>query len=317
MTRVLGWLRSPWLRGGFVVAALVAAVIAVVSSWDDVSEALGRTEPRLLAVSVIVAPVYLGATMLAWRGVLSNLGSRLSHRDAFVVLFVSQLGKYLPGSVWNVVAAAEMGADRQVPRRRSLAAMGVAMLFGLASGTALGLLGLALAPAEARDRFWVALIAIPVLAALVVPAVTNRIAAVTLKVLRRPPLEHGLTTRGAAVALGWSVLGWLVAGLHVWLLALATGLEPTLSTYLLCVGGYALAWAVGFLALPLPAGVGAREVVLLAVLSRTLDPGSVLIVVLLSRVVLTVADVALAGGAAALNLRARRAAASSTPDIAG
>lgn len=306
MNRVLGWLRRPWVRGAFVVAAVAAAVVAVVGSWEDVVAAVDSMDPRLLAASAAAAPAYVAVTMLCWRSVLTDLGSRMRPRDAYAVFFLSQLGKYLPGSVWNVVAAAEMGADRQVPRRRSLAAMGVTMLLSLATGMGVGAIGLALAPSEARDRFWIALLAVPVLAILVVPAVTNRLANLALKVLRRPPLERGLGAAGTASALGWSIAGWLVAGTHVWLLAVALGLPATLGSYLLCTGGYALAWSVGFLALPLPAGVGAREVVLVAVLSSTLDKGSVLVVVLMSRVLLTAADLALAGVAGALELAHQR-----------
>ena len=286
-----------------MVAALAAAVVAVARSWPEVQEALERTEPWVLVAAGLVAPVYLVATMFAWRAVLGDLGSRLSLWDSFAVFFVSQLGKYLPGSLWNVVAAAELGADRRVPRRRSLTAMGVTLLMALAAGSALGVVGLLLAPSQAQERFGLAAWVAPVFVVLALPPVTNRLATVALRVLRRPPLEHALTVAGAAIGFGWTLVGWLLAGLHVWLLAIATGMAPTLGSYLVCTGGYALAWIVGFLAIPVPAGLGVREVILVAVLSQSLDAGSVIVVVLLSRVLLTAADLALAGYASVVGSR--------------
>ncbi len=53
--------------------------------------------------------------MLAWRRVLADLGSPLHLAPAGGVFFVGQLGKYLPGSVWSIVAQAEMGTTAAHP----------------------------------------------------------------------------------------------------------------------------------------------------------------------------------------------------------
>ena len=301
MSRIRGALQSPWVRGGFVVVALAAAAIAVWLSWPDVYSALTRLDPLLLVAACLVSPAYLVATMLVWRVLLSDLGSHLTPRDAFAVFFVSQLGKYLPGSFWNVVAAAELGADRDVPRRRSLTGMAVALLLSLVTGLGLGVVGLLMSPQEARGRFDAVLWLLPFLVVLALPPVVNRLVGWFLRVLRRPPLEHALTLRGTLGALGWSVAGWLLAGLQIWLLGVAAGMEASATSYLICAGGYALAWSLGFLFVPVPAGVGVREVVLVAVLSGVLDHGGVLVVVLISRAILTVVDIGLAGTAAALS----------------
>lgn len=173
MSRIRGALQSPWVRGGFVVVALAAAAIAVWLSWPDVYSALTRLDPLLLVAACLVSPANLVATMLVWRVLLSDLGSHLTPRDAFAVFFVSQLGKYLPGSFWNVVAAAELGADRDVPRRRSLTGMAVALLLSLVTGLGLGVVGLLMSPQEARGRFDAVLWLLPFLVVLALPPVVN------------------------------------------------------------------------------------------------------------------------------------------------
>lgn len=62
----------------------------------------------------------------------------------------------------------------------------------------------------------------------------------------------------------------------------------------LAVGGYALAWIVGFLVVLAPAGAGARELVLAAVVALAVGGGGAAVVVLGSRVLLTLADLLLA-----------------------
>jgi glycosyltransferase 2 family protein len=70
------------------------------------------------------------------------------------------------------------------------------------------------------------------------------------------------------------------------------------NTWALATAGYALAWAVGLVVVVAPAGAGAREVALAAALAPVLDGGAVVVVVLLSRVLFTVADLAVAAAGA-------------------
>lgn len=305
MSRLLGVLRSTPVRVGFLVVALVLAVVAVARSWDDVVAALGRVDARAVVAALALTALYVVGTLLSWRTVLADLGSPLRLRDATPLFVVSQLGKYVPGGVWNVVAAAELGAGHRIPRRRSASAMAVAVLVSLVTGGVVALIAVGLAP-TARDSYaWVVAL-VPLLVVLLVPAVLNRLLAWALRVARREPLEHPLTTHGTGVAVGWSLVAWLAAGAQVWVLATAVGMPATTRTFALCVGGYALAWVVGFLVVVAPAGLGAREVVLGAVLAGQLDRGSVIAVVLLSRIAMTVVDVAAGlGGLAALRRSAR------------
>jgi glycosyltransferase 2 family protein len=98
------------------------------------------------------------------------------------------------------------------------------------------------------------------------------------------------------------MLSWLFSGLQVWLLSISFGAPADVRTVLLMTAGYALAWAVGFLVIVAPAGVGAREVALATVLAPVLDAGEIVVVVLLSRVLFTAVDL-VAAGSVALTVR--------------
>ena len=69
-----------------------------------------------------------------------------------------------------------------------------------------------------------------------------------------------------ARAVGWTALGWVFYGLHAFLLV-GDIAGRSLHILLLSAGGYALAWAVGFVLIPFPGGIGPREIALIAVLS--------------------------------------------------
>ena len=106
-----------------------------------------------------------------------------------------------------------------------------------------------------------------------------------------------------ALASAWALGAWVAAGTQVWLLAVPLGAPATWRTVALAVGGYALAWAIALVVVVAPAGAGAREVALAAVLSPVLDRGAVVVVVLLSRVLFSVADLALAARGVAAGRR--------------
>lgn len=320
MGRVLALLRSTPVRVTFLVLALGFAVWAVVTQREELGPALAGMSAPVLGLSLLASLAYVFLTMLAWRVVLADLGSHLSVTESSRVFFISQVGKYLPGGVWNVVAAAEMGADHAIPRRRSVAVMVVSILVSIVTGMGVAAIAVLLGPAEVRQGYWWVALATPLLLVILTPAVLNRVLAVALRVTRRPALEHPLTPGSIVFASLWSVLAWLVAGLQVWVLAVASGLDATPRTLALATGGYALAWTIGFLVVVVPAGVGVREGVLGLVLSGSLAGGGVVVTVLVSRVMLTVADLVL-GVVAALTTRPRgsepaRPPAPSTDEVA-
>lgn len=298
MSRLLAATRHPWVRRAFLVLALAAAVWAIAGRWDEVRHAWSAVPPLTVLAAFAAALAYVIATMASWRAVLTDLGSAVPLGPAARMFLLSQLGKYLPGGVWNLVAAAEIGADLRIPRRRSVTVMAVALLVSIVTGLLVAVIAVLTGPADVRSRYGAALLALPLLAVLLLPPVLNRLLGILLRRLRRPPIEHPLSAAGVARAAAWALLAWLLAGLHLFLLATALGAEATLATAALTTGAYALAWTVGFLVVVVPAGVGVREAVLALVLADELSGGAAVVAVLASRVLMTVADLTLGLAAA-------------------
>ena len=94
---------------------------------------------------------------------------------------------------------------------------------------------------------------------------------------------------------GWAVLMWLAFGLHILILSHDLGPALTWELALICTGGFAVAWICGFYAIFAPAGGGVRELVLTAMLMGTIGREDALAVALVSRLLMTVADLLCAG----------------------
>jgi uncharacterized membrane protein YbhN (UPF0104 family) len=180
--------------------------------------------------------------------------------------------------------------------------MAVTLVVGLvAAGVTLPLVS-----AHAVRQYWWVLAITPLAAACLYPPVVKFGLDLVLRVLRRAPLEGSVGRGGMARALGWTILGWLCFGAHAWFL-ISVFAGKSGHTFALSLGGYALAWAVGFLIVFFPGGIGAREVALIAVLAPVMPSASALVVALASRVVMTIGDLAWAGAGLAIGRASRPA----------
>jgi glycosyltransferase 2 family protein len=286
------------VRWAFVAATVGLGAYAIISHWSGphgVGADLSSLGPLAVTGAMVSVLISLLTLMQVYRVLLGALGSPLPARVAAQILFVGQLGKYLPGSVWPVLAQMELGTAHQVPRRRSASASVLTMLLSLVTGILVGLVMLPFSKSATHYR-WVFLVA-PVILAGLYPKVLNRILDWLLRLARRPALEQPLTGRAVATALAWGVTGWVFYGLQVWLLAKRLGLSGW-SGVLLAIGGFAFAWCAGFLVVFAPAGAGIRELVLIGLLGPVIGVAGATAVALVSRVLMTAGDLLSAGVAA-------------------
>ena len=310
--------RSPWLRAALLVLAAGLAVYGLASQWTQVQAALAKLDGWDVAGAAVCAIAGLGCMMLAWRALLADLGSPLPLPAAIRVMFVGQLGKYVPGAVWAVAAQVELARDYAVPRRRSGTASLVSMAVTLVVGLVAAGVTLPMVSAHAVRQYWWVLAVTPLAAACLYPPVIKFGLDRVLRVLGRAPLEGSVSRGGMARALAWTTLGWLCYGAHAWfLISVFTmkggGEVGGGSSYALSLGAYALAWAVGFLIIFFPGGIGPREVALIAVLAPVMPSASALVVALASRVVMTVGDLVWAGAGLAIGRTRREASRPAEP----
>lgn len=304
LTALFRALSSRPVRVGFVVVTVALGAYAVVSEWDQIRQALDRLSILAIGASIVAIVIGLVASMGVWRSLLAGLGSPLPWRVAARVLFISQLGKYLPGSVWPMVAQMELGRDHGVPRRRSATAFVLLMFFNLTTGLLVACATLPFAALDLPLLRW-AFVLTPVLLIGFHPRVLNPMLGLLLRLAKRPPLEQPLRWSTCLVAAGTLVVQWIFLGLHILALVTDLGADPGGSA-LLSIGGFALAWAIGPLLVIAPAGLGLREVTMVAVLSPAVGSGNAIVVAVTSRVLMTITDLLLAG-LSAISLRKKRA----------
>jgi uncharacterized membrane protein YbhN (UPF0104 family) len=295
--------------GLLLLGGLVLAVLQLGDQLGEVREGAAELSAGYVLAAAAAALASLVVSLLTWRTTLAGLGTHLPLRAAARIFFVGQLGKYVPGSVWPVLAQMELGAAYGLSRTTVGTASLLQLAIGVPGALLIGAMAVPALVAAGSGAYGLLLLALPLAVLVLSPPVLGPLLDRALALLRRPPLAQRLSGRSVLAVALLSGLANLLLGLQAWLLARDLGASGELLLPLV-VGAFVLATVAGLLALPVPAGAGVREAVLVAALSPVLPLGQALLLALVSRVVLTTADLAVAGAAAA-PLRRRTSAGNS------
>jgi hypothetical protein len=266
--------RSTLLR----VAGWLAAAVVIVYVARNLGEGLRdlRAHPlpehprwTMVALSGALFLVAHAVLVQTWRTVLACWDARLSFWSAARIWSVSNLGKYVPGKIWQIGAMSAMSRELGVS---PIAASGSAILGTLVNviaGFVVALLsGRALL--EKTRPGWGALATLIVVAAggvlLLAPAIVPRLAPLAARLAGRP-LQTTLPVRAVVYSLAGNLLAWLLYGAAFQLLVLGMLGGTATGGYLEYLAAYTLSYLFGYLAFFAPAGVGVREFFMMRVLN--------------------------------------------------
>ena len=250
----------------FVVAAIVFFALALVSAWHKTNGTFPAVW-RLVCAGALWA-VGLIAAAYAW-GVLLGGERRLDHAAG---LLVSQLGKYLPGGVWQASGQVGLARGAGVRLQKGATCFSVfAILQAVSGANFVLLLALTWTDAPGFVRILLAIGAI-----LSVALIDRRwMVWVLHKIPRTRDASSELVPAQSAIVAGWlAALASLAANSIGFYLVLG-GFGPIHQPFLV-VAAYATAWTVGFIAIPIPSGVGIREAILVGILHDSF-PSSVIV----------------------------------------
>ncbi len=253
----------------FVIAVLVYAVRLLGAQWSEVRDLRATVETdwsRVGAASLLVLISY--AVLIAtWLATVRAWGERLGPGEGAFIWFVSNLGRYLPGKVWQVGA---MGVLAQRAGVSPVAAVGSAVVVSLVHvlvGFAVaGMTGRTLLAAAVPTGPWL-VIALVVMAVAVVAAPWTLAPLVRLanRLTGRETTPPALPPHAIWVAALGSFVAWVVFGVAFRILATAL-LGEVAGDAFAYVAVFTLSYLLGFLALFAPGGIGVRELSMAALL---------------------------------------------------
>lgn len=240
-----------------------------------------------------------------------GLSSDLTWNQAFILLTVPSLGKYLPGKVLALAGHAAIANSFGVPI--GLSGMAIVLITGL-SLAATFLIGLVLmltqTPLQAINQFHQVDLTTAFFILLLLlfhPRIFYGAVNYILRLLSRPPLTARLNLQTMVkLFIGLLLQNCLyTSGASLIIFGV---LELPITSLFLIIGASCLANVAGFVAIFAPGGIGVREAALLLLLTPTVGAGNAAMITLLARLLQTVIDAFFAvPGFAALYLLRRNA----------
>jgi uncharacterized membrane protein YbhN (UPF0104 family) len=253
----------------------------------------------LLVVALVATALSVVLPGVLWVQILRWLGFPAPWRWLRLYL-QAQLGKYVPGGVWQYAGRAALAQLRGAPLRLTTLSLGVELAAGSAVGAAVGVAALYPVPGG------LAVLGV-VVAACALRFRRPALPAFVWRLLRVDRRELATVSAASARAALLFVPMWLVHGVSLWLVSRALFGAPAheLGYY---VGAFAIGWLAGLAAVFAPGGIGVREAVLTAFLTPKLGAANAIVVAGTSRMLFVAVDLVVGAGALALAARGRRTA---------
>jgi hypothetical protein len=221
--------------------------------------------------------------------------------DSVRVFLQSQLGKYVPGSVWQYAGRVGLARARGVGARLTMISLGVEVG---ASATAAGIVGLFVLRLAIAVPLALALALLVAATWLGRRHVADKVVTPFSRLVRRvvplAPTDIGAALRASPPMTALYVPVWAAYGVAFWLTARALFPIPASDLVYYCAT-FALGWLAGMAAVFAPGGIGVREAVLAGLLAPRIGHTDAIVVAAMSRIFLTGVDLVGGGVAVALS----------------
>ncbi|MDQ3516746.1 MAG: flippase-like domain-containing protein, partial [Gemmatimonadota bacterium] len=255
------WTVAQWL---FAAALVWYAVRSLGGQWDEVGAGLRGLRPDWAVVGAASAITLVAYALLieGWRRLIAGAGEQLGWLDACVIWLAGNLGKYVPGKVWSIVAMSGMAAERGVSPAVAAGSSVVTQIITIAAGAAVvvasggAIPGGPVAAALLVGLILAALFTLPVVIPHVLKFAGKR--AENVKVPPRGTLWLTIVVACAA----WVLLS---LGFMLFVRAMMPGSGGTVLAY---VSAYTASYIAGFLAPFAPGGIGVREPALVIAMTQ-------------------------------------------------
>lgn len=250
---------------GLLVAlgAVAFCVKTLVDEWSTIGPSIADASPSWIMLALALGALSMTGLGVLWWRCLALFGERRTAGTAISWYYGGELGKYLPGGIWPVVGRGELayrgGIGRSVGYTTTLISYGTMCVgAGLVCGV--------LAPVAAADGRglgwgWALLALVPIGLIVVHPAVFGRLLALGRRLTNGRLTLESRPWPDMLRLIAWSVPAWVFLGGTSAAVTHALGYQGEVPRIAFAA---VAAWIIGFLAVPVPAGAGLREVVFIA-----------------------------------------------------
>ncbi|MGH8016415.1 MAG: lysylphosphatidylglycerol synthase transmembrane domain-containing protein [Candidatus Zixiibacteriota bacterium] len=265
----------------FLIFALKSLLILVIfyfvylqfrNNWEDIKTFEWQfRNPLLLILSFFTALFSFFLFASTWSIIASGFGEKISLPASFKIFYLSNLGRYVPGKIWQLFGIIYVARQYGLSAEKATASFVISQLFMTVSAFLILAVSAQIEPAIIIDQiafmgkgsaylFTAAMVSL----SLVVVIWPNWILALCNLVLRRlsrPELSFVMDKKVAPLLFLGYCFAWFSYGAAFWMLIKSIVVETDLGL-IPSIGIFAGSYQIGYLALFAPGGLGPRELVM-------------------------------------------------------
>jgi uncharacterized membrane protein YbhN (UPF0104 family) len=250
---------------------------------------------RIILSAVMLGGAYLCSSQ-AWRTIIDGFGYRIRLSESFRVVYLANLGRYIPGKIWQVIGMVGLAKEINIPAQISLASFALVQAYALPASFMIVILSLGYSHsldslAVYRDILYafMAIVLIVFLILFLKPNGLNRALNWILRLFKREPVHYAPGIANRTAILCWYLITWILFGLsfHYFLAALIDKGGPGI---IFSSGAYIAAYNIGYISFLSPGGLGVREGVISALLAPYLTGPIAASIALIHRLWITIAE---------------------------
>ena len=249
--------------------------------WQEIKDYPWQIDWVMIGLSLVVGLLTFLALATMWKVLIGRMGHGISLAKSYKIFYLSNLGRYVPGKIWQLAGILYLAKKEDIPPEDATASFILIQLFAVPASFLVFILASQWEPRVLVDQvalfgdysayvmtaFMLALAAVIILFPGKIIATGNLL----LRKLRRPEVTFDPDKKVAlAVFLGYSV-AWIGYGVAFWLFVRAVVPDTDLGL-VAAVGIFNAAYQIGYLALFAPGGFGPRELVLQVLLVPFVGP---------------------------------------------
>jgi len=286
-----------------IVGWLVAAIIIYIlfkTIYNNRAQ-LENWEWKINWFYTLLSAITLGAAYFCgsqgWRAIIYGFGYKIKLHEAFRVIYLANLGRYIPGKIWQVIGLVGLAKEINISPAVSMASFALVEAYALPASFILIPLTLGLGQVAStlmvfRDVLYIfmAIVVIIFLILFFRPAGLEWALNKVLKLFKQESVNYKPSMKNRVSILVWYLLNWSFFGIsfHFFLKALIADIRAPIY---LTAGAYITAYVLSYITFLSPAGLGVREGIMSAILATQFGAPVAASIALINRVWITIAEV--------------------------
>ena len=272
-----------WL---WLVLVLAAAGYYFYRNWEQVINLISQISAWRIVLSLVLLIIGKMFLVLLVQYLVNSEGWHPKYIETLGIYGLSSLGKYIPGGIWQFVGRFGVYKVNGLSGKASTRAMILENIWLLGSAVAIGVIGVFLT----RFDLIAGLLNLPnhQWLAILFTVLALGLWIVVLKIVHKTMRRHTAENIPSIfVVAGVGLLLWTFIGGSFFVMFH----DFPFSAAPLFIGGYAVSWAVGYIAVFAPGGLGVREAALAFVFSNIASVEMIAVYAAMNRIIWVIAEV--------------------------